>query len=54
MFICHACGYIFEYPITVKECRGEFWGAPVYEEVMYCPSCHGWDFDEYRGYEEEC
>jgi len=33
--VCPYCGEFFE---TRKESRGEFWGAPAYEEMIVCPN----------------
>ena len=49
MFICLDCGEIFEEPRKVRESRGEFWGAPCYEEWWGCPHCSG----AYEEYSEE-
>ena len=46
MFICRDCGSKFEDPKRVKESRGEFWGAPAYEDCWYCPECGSDDYDE--------
>ena len=26
-----------------RECMGEFWGSPAYDEFPECPYCHGDD-----------
>ncbi len=51
---CSDCGNIFaEDEIeTVRESRGEFWGAPAYETVSVCPYCHSDEFDEFNENEE--
>ncbi len=40
---CERCGSKFETPVLEKERedRGEFWGVPCFEEVVYafCPDC---------------
>lgn len=43
---CHKCeereGYCLYCgePLTaVRECRGEFWGAPAYETILVCERC---------------
>ena len=46
MFKCRDCKCEFEYPHIEHESRGEFWGAPCWEDVGYCPSCGSEDFDE--------
>lgn len=51
-FICLDCGKTFDSPKVVEESRGEFWGAPCWETVAYCPYCMG-DFEEYKPEEEE-
>lgn len=52
MFKCE-CGHIFEEPKVVHESRGEFWGAPCWEKMYYCPHCGSDCFDEYDEYEDE-
>ena len=42
---CNECGYEFEEPRIVRESRGEYWGAPAYEDYPVCPACGG-DFVE--------
>ncbi len=48
MFICE-CGRIFDIDEarTVRECVGEFWGAPAYERWLACPRCKSTDIEEY-------
>lgn len=56
MFICLECGRIFEEPKLIKESRGEFWGAPCYEEWPGCPFCYCGNIEEYfeeDDYEED-
>ena len=52
MYKCE-CGHIFEEPKVVHESRGEFWGAPCWEKMYYCPNCGSDCFDEYDEYEDE-
>ena len=40
------CGCYFEQPVCVRESRGEFWGAPAYETMEYCPACGEECFEE--------
>ena len=40
-FHCLECGELFGTPHIVRESRGEFWGAPCYEDVGCCPYCGG-------------
>lgn len=42
---CLECGEFFTEPKKWKEYRGEFWGAPAYEEMVGCPDCRG-DYEE--------
>lgn len=53
MFKCEYCGEIFEEPVSAKEDRGEFWGAPCYETIYICPACGSDDFYELSKEEEE-
>ena len=48
---CDDCGWIgyHEELKRVEESRGEFWGAPAYETMYYCPCCGSEDLDEYHG-----
>lgn len=46
MLYCHDCGEYFEEPRKVRESRGEFWGAPAYETMYYCPCCGSSNFDD--------
>ena len=41
MYICDACGALFETPAVWLEPRGTFWGDPAFEGVDGCPDCHG-------------
>ncbi len=47
MYKCLECGHIFDRgeERIVQECRGEYWGHVVYEDVAECPHCGG-VFDE--------
>lgn len=49
MLKCNDCGCEFENPKVVYESRGEFWGAPAYEAVGYCPNCGSDYYEEYDG-----
>lgn len=42
-YMCMSCGNIFEQGEQRKwrESRGEFWGAPCYEDMSGCPICGG-------------
>lgn len=49
MVKCEDCGWIGE-PEDLKrveESRGEFWGAPCWETMYYCPCCGGDCLDYY-------
>lgn len=37
MYICTACGCVFEEPTHYRECLD--WAVPYYEEWDGCPSC---------------
>lgn len=50
-FKCCDCGKTFNVPKLVEESRGEFWGAPCYETMVYCPYCMG-DFEDNKEDEE--
>lgn len=54
LFKCCNCGNIFEEDeiIIRQESRGEFWGAPCYEEMVYSPCCE-YDYTEYREEDDE-
>ena len=49
-FECAECGAIFdaEERATIKECVGEFWGAPAYEYWNACPYCKSTEIMEYE------
>ena len=51
---CCECGQIFDEEDTlyVDEYRGEFWGAPAYEQMACSPCCEG-DFEDYEPEEDE-
>ena len=53
MFRCNVCGKEFEEPKVVPEYRGEFWGAPAYEDMYYCPFCGDDDYEEETEEEED-
>lgn len=55
MLRCNDCGWLgyFEELKRVEESRGEFWGAPAYETMYYCPCCGGEDIDDYKGEDED-
>lgn len=53
MYKCNDCDAIFENPKCVSEYRGEYWGAPAYEDMYYCPECGSDDYEEYREEEDE-
>ena len=46
MFQCNECESLFYEPDTYKECIGEFWGMPAYEEFGCCPVCKSDNFEE--------
>lgn len=48
MFRCNYCGKFFDEPDSYKECMGEFWGAPAYEEFSCCPYCKDTNFEKFR------
>lgn len=54
---CDHCGCIFDTPAEERfhEYRGECWGTPAYEEMVYeyCPDCGSDDFYPYDEDEEE-
>ena len=45
-FICLDCRCQFDEPERVEESRGEFWGTPAYETMLYCPNCGSESFYE--------
>lgn len=49
MFYCNHCKSVFDEPKEELESRGEFWGAPAYESMYYCPCCGDDDYDEIIG-----
>lgn len=55
MLKCYDCGEVFtESAIAVgRECVGDFWGAPAYQNEEYCPYCGSDDFEEYNEEEED-
>lgn len=51
---CMSCGEEFEYPATVRDYRGEYWGAPCWENIGVCPHCGGDDIDyDYYEFDDE-
>lgn len=44
-FMCYECQQEFNEPKYVWENRGEFWGAPAFEQMAYCPYCGSEAFD---------
>lgn len=46
MFKCNDCENSFEELHTYRECMGEFWGMPAYEEFSCCPFCGSDDYEE--------
>lgn len=52
---CCDCGHIFSEDDAgvYRECVGEFWGAPAWEEFVACPECGGIDLDDAEEEEEE-
>lgn len=56
MIRCDDCGWVGEFEELKKvfEPRGEFWGAPCFETMTYCPCCGSDDLtDCVRGDEED-
>ena len=55
MIRCDDCGWIGESEDLkiVEESRGEFWGAPAYERMSYCPVCGSDCLDEYKEEDEK-
>lgn len=53
MFKCMDCGAVFEEPRHVRECVGEFWGAPAYDDFAYCPACGSDEYDDFDDEEDE-
>lgn len=53
MLKCNECGNIFDEPKMYRECVGEAWGQPAYQEFSYCPFCDSEDFDDYEEGDEE-
>jgi hypothetical protein len=55
MVKCYDCGRVFEESElkAVNESRGEFWGAPCYETMYYCPFCGGDSIEDYKEDEED-
>lgn len=45
---CLNCGMKVDEPDTVRSYVGEFWGAPVYENVYRCPFCGDYDLKEFE------
>ena len=55
MFKCNDCGTVFhssEFKV-VEESRGEFWGAPAFERMYYCPGCGSEDYEDLENFETE-
>lgn len=46
MYKCNDCGAMFDEPATYRECVGEFWGTPAFEEFGSCPVCESEDYEE--------
>jgi len=53
MYRCPDCGLEFETPVRVRECIGEFWGAPAYEEYSTCPRCECEHYEEIKDDDED-
>lgn len=49
---CYECGAEFDEPATYRECMGEFWGTPAYEEFDCCPVCKSDDIEEVTNSED--
>ena len=47
---CFDCGKTFDSADlkAVQEDRGEFWGAPAFETMYYCPHCGSDQFDDVK------
>ena len=43
MYKCLECGNLFEEgeQKRMRECVGEYWGSPAYQEYAVCPCCGG-------------
>ena len=57
-YICCDCGRDFDYPLIIREHRGECWGMPAFEEIELCPYCESDDWretteEDYEDYEDE-
>lgn len=53
---CMDCKEVFDVSevVTIREYRGEFWGAPAYETIGVCPWCRSDDIDwDYVDEDEE-
>lgn len=48
MWICNACGCVFDAPIHYVECLDR--SIPYFEEWDGCPDCQESDYDEYDPY----
>lgn len=48
VYECDCCGFRTSEPAQGREGRGEFWGAPAYEETLCCPRCGSAGLMEYR------
>jgi hypothetical protein len=46
MYKCNDCENTFNEPDSYRECIGEFWGFPAYEEFGSCPICGSDDYEE--------
>ena len=53
MYKCCDCGKTFDMPKVVKECIGEYWGLPYFEEFGYCPYCNSDDFEDITEQEDK-
>lgn len=53
IYRCNDCEATFTEPDTYKECIGEFWGMPAYQEFGCCPQCGSDDYEEVYEEEEE-
>lgn len=54
-FKCCECGEIFDEDNseTVRQCVGEFWGAPAYDDFIGCPNCRNTEIERYDEDEDE-
>ena len=48
---CNDCEAEFDEPDSYRECVGEFWGTPAYDDFPCCPVCKSDEIEEVDDFE---